>query len=80
VPSVPQFWHWGQLGSVQHTPSRQLPEAQSPPTPQPCPSFFLHVPEASQVLLPMQVSGSSAFVTATHVPPAPVQAWQVPQD
>jgi len=35
---------------------------------------------ASQVLLPVQVSASSVLVTATHVPPAPVPAWHVPQD
>jgi hypothetical protein len=80
APVAPQFWHWGQLDCVQHTPSRQLPEAQSVLTPQPCPGFFLHTPKASQVLLPVQVSASSALVTATQVPPAPVQAWQVPQD
>jgi len=80
VPVAPQFWHWGQLDCVQQTLSRQLPVAQSVPAPQLCPGFFLHAPVASQVLLPVQVSASSALVTATHVPPAPVQAWQVPQD
>jgi hypothetical protein len=44
-----------------------------------CPSRFLHVPVASQVLVPVQESGSSALTTATQVPPAPVQAWQGPQ-
>jgi hypothetical protein len=80
APLAPQFWHWGQLDCVQHTPSRQFPEAQSVAAPQVCPGFFLHAPKASQVLLPVQVSASSALVTATQVPPAPVQAWQVPQD
>jgi hypothetical protein len=39
----------------------------------------LHAPVASQVIGPVHVSGSSAPVTATQVPPAPVQAWHAPQ-
>ena len=58
----------------------QVPDRQSVPRVHAWPSFFLHFPVASQVLVPVQVSGSSALVTATHVPPAPVQAWQAPQD
>jgi len=38
----------------------------------------LHAPLASQLWLPVQVSGSSAAITATHTPPEPVQAWHVP--
>ena len=57
----------------------QVPEAQSAPMVHACPFFFLHAPVASQVLTPVQVSASSALVTTTQVPPAPVQAWQTPQ-
>jgi hypothetical protein len=79
VPPVPvHVWHVLQ-DSVQQWLSAQLPEAQSVATPQLCPGFFLHVPVASQVLLPVQVSASSALATATQVPPAPVHAWHVPQ-
>ena len=73
-PLEPQFWHWGQLDCVQHTPSRQLVEAHSVPPTHVWPGFFLQAPAAPQVLLPVQVSASSALVTATHVPPVPVQA------
>ena len=34
----------------------------------------------SQVLVPVQVSASSPLMTDTHVPPPPVQAWQVLQE
>jgi hypothetical protein len=47
------------------------------PVPQGWPCLALHVPLPSQ--LPGQLSVSSALVTATQVPPPPVQAWQVPQ-
>ena len=50
------------------------------PTPHDCPAFFLQAPVASQLLVPLQLSASSAFVIATQVPPVPVQAWQVPQE
>jgi hypothetical protein len=40
----------------------------------------LQAPVASQPLVPMQLFASSAFLTATQVPPVPVQAWQVPHD
>jgi hypothetical protein len=40
----------------------------------------LHAPVASHVLAPLQLLASSAFLMATQVPPAPVQAWQVPHD
>jgi hypothetical protein len=35
---------------------------------------------ASQLLVPMQLSGSSALLIAAQVPPAPVQAWQDPHE
>jgi hypothetical protein len=44
-----------------------------------CPFFFLHTPLASQVFVPMQLLAFSALVIVTQVPPAPVQAWHVPQ-
>jgi hypothetical protein len=52
----------------------QVPEAQSAPMVHACPFFFLHNPVASQVFAPVQLSASSAPVTATQVPPTPVQA------
>ena len=67
-----------QLTVPQQWPSTQLFEAQSPAAVQACPLLFLQAPAASQVLVPLQVS-SSELATVTHVPPAPVQAWQVPQ-
>lgn len=47
---------------------------------QACPCFVLQAPVPSQVLVPVQLSASSPFLTATQVPPEPVQDWQVPQD
>jgi hypothetical protein len=41
------------------------------------PGRALHVPVASHVRSPEQVS-SSAFLTGTQVPPVPVHAWQLP--
>ena len=64
---------------LQQTASAQLPPMQSVPAVHACPIFFLQAPSASQVLDPVQVSGSSAFVTATQVPPGPVHDWHVPQ-
>lgn len=43
------------------------------------PGFSLQAPVASHVLVPMQLLGSSAFLMAAQVPPAP-QTWQAPQD
>jgi hypothetical protein len=45
-----------------------------------CPFFVLQTPAALQVFVPLQLSASSPLVTATQVPPVPVQAWQVPHD
>jgi hypothetical protein len=59
--------------------SVQVPVAQSPVAVQFSPLFFLHAPAALQVFAPVQLSASSALVTATQVPPDPVQAWQIPQ-
>jgi hypothetical protein len=44
------------------------------------PVLVLHVPVASQVVVPVQLLGSSAFVTAAQVPFAVAQVWQVAQD
>lgn len=41
-----------------------------------CPRLDLQVPLLSQV--PEQLSLSSAFLTATQLPPGPEQVWQVP--
>ena len=57
----------------------QLPAAQLPGGVHAWPLFSAQVPVALQVLAPVQVSASSALVTATQVPPAPVQAWQTTQ-
>jgi len=79
VPPVPvQAWQ-GPQACVQQKLSVQLPEAQSPAARQAMPGFFLHNPLASQVFAPVQVLASSAFLTATQVPPEPVQSWQIPQ-
>jgi hypothetical protein len=64
----------------QQTPSTQCTLEQSPFALHGCPCLTLHPPAASQALVPEQVSGSSAPVTATHTPPPPVQAWHEPQD
>lgn len=59
--------------SAQQVPSTQLPLAHSLPALQPWPSFFLQLAEASQVLLPVQLSGSSALATGLHAPDALAQ-------
>jgi len=71
---------------LQHVPSTQNPLTHSLPALQPCPSFFLQLPDASQVLVPVQVSGSSAESTGVQLPePEPAllpgsQRLHVPQD
>ena len=84
VPALPDSLHaWQEplQAELQHTPSAQdNPIAQSVAPVHDWPCFFLHAPLASQVLAPLQLLASSAFLMATHVPPAPVQAWQVPHD
>jgi hypothetical protein len=64
---------------AQQTPSAQFPDTQSAAAEHVCPVFFLQAPVALQLLTPMQLSGSSAFLMATQVPPE-VQAWQAPHD
>ncbi len=83
VPALPDSlhaWHWPVQAELQHTPSAQNPVAQSAATLHDWPCFFLQAPLASQVLAPLQPLGSSAFLMATQVPPAPVQDWQAPHD
>jgi hypothetical protein len=75
-----QFSHDPLQALLQQTVSAQLPLTHSVPAVHVCPVFFLQAPLALQVLAPVQLSGSSAFVTATQVPPGPVQDWHVPQD
>jgi hypothetical protein len=54
---------------LQQTPStEQIPPTHSVPPPHGCPSRFLQAPLASQVLVPVQLSASSALLTATQVP------------
>jgi hypothetical protein len=65
---------------LQQTPSAQLPPVHSVSAVHACAFFFLQAPLESQLLVPLQLSGSSAFVTAAQVPPGPVQDWHVPQD
>jgi hypothetical protein len=79
VPPPPvQAWHLPQALTVQQWPSTQAPLAQSVASEQIWPGLLRQLPPASQVLPVVQVSGSSMFVTDRQVPPAPVQAWQVP--
>jgi hypothetical protein len=65
---------------LQQTPSAQNPLAHWVPAVHACPIFALQAPVASQLLVPLQLSPSSALVTPTHIPPPPVQAWQAPQE
>lgn len=75
-----QASHWPLHAALQQTPSAQYPVTHAVAAVHGCPCLILHAPLASQALLPVQVSASSALVTATHVPPPPVQAWQVPHE
>jgi hypothetical protein len=84
-PQVPgelplQYSHDPLQAVLQQTLSAQLPPMHSVPAVHACPIFFLQAPLASQVLAPVQLSGSSAFVTATQVPPGPVHDWHVPHE
>jgi hypothetical protein len=73
---VAHVWHVPAHAVLQHIPSRQFADAHCVPLVHPCPLLNLHVPAASQVLVPVHVSGSSTPVTATHAPVA--QLWHVP--
>jgi hypothetical protein len=66
--------------ALQQTPSAQKPLAHWVPAVQVWPDFSLQAPVASHDLVPLQLSASSAPVTAVHVPPPAVQAWQAPHE
>ena len=82
VPGVAplQYWQAPLQALPQQTPSTQNVVTHWDPAVQVCPCFSLQAPVPSQVLAPLQLSGSSLLVTATQVPPAPVQDWQAPHD
>jgi hypothetical protein len=83
VPSLPgllQYSHDPEQALLQQTASAQVVLRHSVPVEHDCPAFFLHAPLALQVFAPLQLSGSSAFVTATQVPSTPVQAGHVPHE
>lgn len=74
-----------QDGDPQQRPSTQFPFEHSLPAEQTCPWAFLQAPAPSQLLVPVQVSGSLAFKTLVQVPavvsgfePEALQASQVP--
>ena len=75
-----QYWQAPLQALPQQTPSTQYVVTHCDPVVQVCPCFSLQAPLASQVLPPEQLSESSPLVTATQVPPAPVQDWQLPHD
>jgi hypothetical protein len=79
VPGKPHDWHVPQVALPQHTPSTQLPDAQSPPETHGLPRSPRQVPAPSQVDVPVQVS-SLPFSTGAQTPSLPVSAqlWQVP--
>jgi hypothetical protein len=52
----------------QQVPSTQKPLAHADAALHDCPFLSLQAPLGSQVLVPVQVSGSSPFLTAVHVP------------
>jgi hypothetical protein len=69
VPGVSeQDWQLPLQALLQQRPSAQKPEAHSPPAAQICPGFLRHEPVALQVVVPEQVSASSAFTTAVQLP------------
>jgi hypothetical protein len=84
-PHVPgeaplQYSHDPLQAELQQTVSAQKPLRHCETAEQVCPVFSLHVPLASQLFVPLQLSESSALVTLTQVPFAPVQDWQVPHE
>jgi hypothetical protein len=64
--------------ALQQRPSAQNVLAHSDETLQLCPFFLPQVPEALQVMVPVQVSASSAVFTAVQVPAIAEQVWQLP--
>jgi hypothetical protein len=70
--------HWPPHALLQQKPSEQLALAQvDAPLGQGSPVFSLQFPIASQVFVPVQVSASSLFVTATHAPLPAAHAMHV---
>jgi hypothetical protein len=63
---------------LQHTLSTQLPLAHCEANVHDAPFLARHEPPAEQVLVPVQVSLSSAFVTVVQVPGVAAQVWQLP--
>jgi hypothetical protein len=80
LPACAHASHWPVQPVSQQTWSAQYPVTHWLALVQVCPAFSLHTPFPSQVLAPLQTPGSSALVTATQVPPPPVQAWHELQD
>jgi hypothetical protein len=79
VPGVAeQVWQAPVQVLLQQKPSRQVLLAHWLFRVQLWPVFRRQVPEPLQVLLPVQVSGSSALVTVVQVPGVEAQVWQVP--
>ena len=72
---VTQLWQAALQAVLQQTPSTHIPVAHWVPAVHVCPCLARHVPEALQVLVPVQVSGSSALVTDAQVPVT--QVWQL---
>jgi hypothetical protein len=72
-----QAWQEPAHAVLQQYPSgaQVVPLTQPLPVMQVCPCLLLQAPVPSHV--PAQLSGSSAFVTATQLPAAE-QAWQLP--
>jgi hypothetical protein len=68
-----QTSHAAPQAVLQQTPSDMKPLAQSIGSIEGSPFFNLHAPLASQVDAPVHVSGSSALVTAPHVPPGSIR-------
>jgi len=66
--------------TLQQTPSAQKPLTHWLAAVHTCPAFSLQEPVASHDFVLVQLSVSSTLVTATHVPPPPVHAWQVPHE
>jgi hypothetical protein len=73
---VAQVWQLALHAVLQQCPSTQAPVAQSVPAVHTCPVFFRQAPVVLQVVVPVQVSASSAPATVAQVPVA--QVWQVP--
>jgi hypothetical protein len=84
APSAPlpfdaaeQAMHEAVHAVSQQTPSAAKPLAHVAPLVAGRPFFARHAPAALHVVVPVQVSGSSALATATHAP-VPAQVRQVP--